>query len=431
VSQRIESMSRILYIVPYAKFFPPRNGGHMRCFHILRELARENEVHAIVLQPLSDLRGNRNGYVFPDSVRVYGPAQTPPPRTIFDLLPAKLNSALHYRWLRRSWRGPAEGTILQIYHLLQDILRQVPIDIIIFEHLHGMMASPIARRFRPQSVHILHTYNVDSDLYEQLLRTRNSVTESDASILRQTRWLESNLSRFVDTFWACSEVDRVKLETMNQGRIRGFTIPNGVDTRALQYDNRADKFESREILFCGSLDYAPNGNGLLWFHQSIWPLVHEHLPEMRLVVIGRGETGSKFSALRADSSVDLIGEVESVIPYYQRCGCVIVPLLEGSGTRLKILEAMSLGSPVVSTRIGAEGIEAENGSEILLADTPEEFAAAISRLLADQRMFDAIRRSGRRLVEEKYDWSKIGDKINRVVTKVAHNDETKIGSQAD
>ncbi len=126
-------MARILHIVPYAKLFPPRNGGQLRCFHVLRELARENEVHAIILQPQSELQGERNGYTFPDRIRVYGPAQTPPPFTIFDLLPAKLNFALHYRWLRRSWRGPAEGTVLHIYHLLEDIRRRVPIDVVIFE----------------------------------------------------------------------------------------------------------------------------------------------------------------------------------------------------------------------------------------------------------------------------------------------------------
>src|SRR5438105_4915024 len=416
-------MARILHIVPYAKMFPPRNGGQLRCFHVLRELARENEVHAIILQPQSELQGERNGYTFSDCVRVYGPAQTPPPFTIFDLLPAKLNFALHYRWLQRSWRGPAEGTVLQIYHLLEDILRRVPIDVVIFENLQGMMASPIVRRFSRQSFRILHAYNVDSDLHEQLLNAGKKVTPSDFSLLHNMRWLESNLHRFVDTFWACSEIDRAKLETMDQGCIHGFTVRTGVDTTMLQYDDHPDKFESREILFCGSLDYSPNRNGLLWFHKSIWPLVRERLPRVKLVVIGKGDTGRKVSSLRSDPSVDFIGEVESVVPYYQRCGCVIVPLLEGSGTRIKILEAMSLGNPVISTPIGAEGIEAEHGREILLADKPEEFAAALSRLLGNQQLFDILRRAGRRLVEKKYEWETIGDGINRIIKEVTHNGE--------
>ncbi len=275
--------------------------------------------------------------------------------------------------------------------------------------------------FLRQSVRILHAYNVDSALHEQLLNAGNKVTPADLSLLRNTRWLESNLHRFVDTFWACSEIDRAKLQAMNQGRVRGFTIRTGVDTTMLQYDDRPDKFKSREILFCGSLDYSPNKNGLLWFHESIWPLVRERLPQVKLVVIGKGETGSEFSSLRSDPSVDFIGEVESVVPYYGRSSCVVVPLLEGSGTRIKILEAMSLGNPVVSTRIGAEGIEAEHGREILLADKPEEFAAAVSRLLADQQLFDAMRRAGRRLVEENYEWRTIGDEINCVIKEVTHN----------
>ena len=410
-------MARVLHVIPYQKFFPPV-GGAWRPFFFLRELARQHEVHAIILQPQSELQGERGGYRFPDNVKVYGPAQTPPPRTIFDLLPARLNSALHYRWLRRSSRGPAETTVLEIHHLLEKILCMERIDVVIFEHLHSMMAAPIVRRFSPQSIRILHAHNVDSDLHEQLLKAGNTATRADLSLLHNARWSESNLHRFVDTFWTCSEIDRAKLEAMNQGRIHGWTIRTGVDTTVLQYDDRPDKFKRKEILFCGSLDYPPNRNGLLWFHTSIWPLIRERLPQVRLVVIGKGRAGSEFSRLRSDPSVDFKGEVESVIPYYERSSCVVVPLLQGSGVRVKILEAMSLGSPVVSTPMGAEGIEAEQGREILLADQAESFAAAVLRLLANRELFENLRGAARRLVEEKYDWQMIGKKINRVINEI-------------
>jgi glycosyltransferase involved in cell wall biosynthesis len=411
-------MARILHIIPYYRFFPPI-GGAWRPFFILRELAREHEVHAIILQPQEELRGERGGYRFPDNVKVHGPAQTPPPRTVFDLLPARLNAALHYRWLRRSWRGPAEGTLLKIHHLVKDILRTERMDVVIFEHLHSsMMAAPVVRRLSPQSACVLHAHNVDTDLYEQLAKGGNGVTPVDRASIRRTRWLESNLDRFVDTFWACSEIDRAKLEAMNQDRIRGTAIRTGVDTAVLACDYNPRKFENGKILFCGSLDSAANRNGLLWFHKSVWPLIRQRLPELRLAVVGKGGEGGAHAPLRSDPAVDFLGEVDSVLPHYRATSLSVVPLLEGSGTRVKIVEAMSLGNPVVSTRIGAEGIEAEDGREILLADKPEEFAAAVSRVLSDRELFENLRRAGRQLVEQKYDWRMIGREINRTVEQL-------------
>ncbi|HEV2714426.1 MAG TPA: glycosyltransferase family 4 protein, partial [Terriglobales bacterium] len=134
---------------------------------------------------------------------------------------------------------------------------------------------------------------------------------------------------------------------------------------------------------------------------------------------GYGAKPTDFAALRQDPFVDFIGEVDEVPPHYYQTSLSVVPLLEGSGTRVKILEAMSLGSPVVSTRIGAEGIEAERGLEILLADEPREFAAAVSRLLAEPQLFENLRRAARRLVEQKYDWRMIGREINRQVEQLA------------
>jgi glycosyltransferase involved in cell wall biosynthesis len=113
--------------------------------------------------------------------------------------------------------------------------------------------------------------------------------------------------------------------------------------------------------------------------------------------------------VRNAPGVDLIGEVADVAPYYRRAGVFVCPLREGSGTRLKILESMALGNPVVSTRIGAEGIQAKPGRDLLIADAPEDFADAVVDLSTHPARFDRIRHHGRALVEARYDWDLIGD----------------------
>jgi glycosyltransferase involved in cell wall biosynthesis len=217
----------------------------------------------------------------------------------------------------------------------------------------------------------------------------------------------------VHAFFACSDDDRDILESLNGGTIKGFTVPNGVDTAARPFDVRPDKVRSRQVLFCGSLYYGPNREGLLWFHKEIWPLVVGRQPGARLVVVGWGARRELFPALCADPTVDFVGQVDDSIPYYYRAGVVVVPLLEGSGTRLKILDSMSLGNPVVSTSIGAQGIGATDGRDLLLADESGQFAEAVCSLLSDADVFERMRRSARTLVEETYDWRIVGRAMAR------------------
>jgi len=397
---------RILHVIPYP-LYPPQNGGQLRCFHLLQELAREHEVHALLFQRRDELRSPAAGYAFPENVQVHNPPPTPP-RTVFDWLPRRLGPGLHYRWLRRSWRGPASGVVLAMQPLLLPLLTGQAFDLVLFESLDAMMAAPLVRRWGPQARLVLDAHNIDHKL----------IPAAEVKAYRATRLAETHLAGAVDAFLACSETDRRELETLNRHEIAGYTIPNGVDTSQRPFDDNPLKAQSTTILFCGTLNYEPNRDGLLWLHANIWPLIRAQVPAARLMVVGRNGDLADYDTMKADGSVDFIGEVESVLPYSQTAGIAIVPLRHGSGTRLKILEAMSLGNPVVSTRIGAEGIEAVDGREILLADSPEAIAAGVVRLLRQPELFESQRRAARQLVEEKYDWRVIGRQLRRGLEEI-------------
>lgn len=400
---------RLLHIIPYSDLLPPRNGGAIRCANLLRALAREFDVDLIILQKEADLLAHAATYGFPPSVRVHSAADRPPPFTVFDCLPPRFASALRYRWLARDWRGPAQRTFLQFHHLIMALLaRGETIHCALFEHLSSMTLAPVIRRFSPQTRCILDAHNVDHILDRQRLGHVASDGDRDtiARLADHSRRMESQLARYVDSFWACSDADRRSLEEINT--ITGVTIPNGVDSEYFALDADDTKAEHDELIFCGTLNYEPNIAGLDWFYRHVWPEVVARDSKLRLTIVGRGGDPVAFSELQRDSTVHWVGEVDDVRPHYRRAGIAIAPLLMGSGTRIKILEAMSLGNPVVSTPKGAEGIDIRPGTDLLVADAPGEFAAAILSLRRDHNRFHTTRRAARELVQHRYDWRVAG-----------------------
>jgi polysaccharide biosynthesis protein PslH len=141
-------------------------------------------------------------------------------------------------------------------------------------------------------------------------------------------------------------------------------------------------------------------------------------PKLRLTVIGRGDNGVTYETLKMHSNIDFVGEVEEVVSWYHKSGIAIVPLLQGSGTRLKLLEAMSLGNPVVSTSIGAEGIVYTPGEHLMIGDTPEAFAGCITELHKNEVYCNQLRKRARQLAVQQYDWEVIGKNLGIKCKKV-------------
>jgi sugar transferase (PEP-CTERM/EpsH1 system associated) len=178
-------------------------------------------------------------------------------------------------------------------------------------------------------------------------------------------------------------------------------VPNGVNSN---YFSVADEARaSRSIVFTALMNYPPNVDGALWFCDEILPIIHSRHPEVTFNIVG-DKPGPTVQALAKRKGVQVTGRVPDVRPYLADSLAVVVPLRSGGGTRLKILEAMAMGRPVVSTHQGAEGLEISDGVNILLADSPQEFARHIFALLAEPQLGERLSRAGRTLVEAKYDW---------------------------
>ena len=171
------------------------------------------------------------------------------------------------------------------------------------------------------------------------------------------------------------------------------------------------------LLYTGTLDYAPNAEGLRWLLREVWPRVAARSPEARLLVVGRNPPDD--ARRLAGDEVTFTGCVADIAPCFARATAVLVPLLSGGGTKLKVLDGLSSGRPVISTPIGVEGIRAEHGRHLLVAGGAEAFADAVARVLEDAGLRDRLGREGRALAERCYDWSVLSDSLEALLTDVS------------
>ncbi|WP_243361534.1 glycosyltransferase family 4 protein [Fundidesulfovibrio terrae] len=259
---------------------------------------------------------------------------------------------------------------------------------------------------------ILDMHNVESSLMRRFAQQEESPAKALYARLtaRKLKRYERDVSRSFDLVTVCSGEDKALLESMGV-RTKVEVIPNGVWCDAYQ-PSPAGR-DAQEAVFIGRMDYHANISGARFLVREVLPRLLEVLPGLHLSLVGK----NPVPAVRAleGPNVSVFADVPDVAPFLARASLAVVPLLVGGGTRLKILEAMACNKAVVSTRVGAEGIAAAEGTQIVLADSAEDFAQAMVRLLSDG---DARRRIGdaaRRFVAENYDWGIIGSALNRCI----------------
>jgi glycosyltransferase involved in cell wall biosynthesis len=184
-------------------------------------------------------------------------------------------------------------------------------------------------------------------------------------------------------------------------------IPNGVDTASF---SPTPLPAGPRLVFTGALYTGPNRDGLQWFCREVLPLIRRQQPNATLTIAGMAPTAD-VAALGAVEGVNVLSDVADIRPFIGEARVVVVPLRVGSGSRLKILEALAAGRPVVSTTVGAEGLDLEPGRHLLLADEPAAFAEAVCRLIGDEASARSLVGPGRRAVEELYAWPDIGERF--------------------
>lgn len=400
-------MKSVLVIVPFENIYPPVNGGMLRCINLLDQLAKNYKLTVLIRQSREAFM--KAGREFPSLVdcTIFTTHDWNYKRDAFSILPQKVAGAVRYRYWNRSLAGPTETNFLQMYPILINILSKQKFDFIILEDLAILNMTKVIRRFQPGVTVLYDAYNVNTRLAEASFQ-QGLIDKKNVELVRQA---ESNLTSGADAVFTCSQDDLEQLNKMNQGKLKGTVIPNGVTINPLPAIMAVNEPEANNVFFCGSLNYQPNFEGLHWFYEGVWPIIRKKYPQARLTVVGSGSPAAQLASLRTDDSVNFAGMAPDVNPYYEKAAVSIVPLLSGSGTRLKILEAMSKGVPIVSTSVGAEGINYIEGKDILIADEINVFAEHVISLLKNREKRIQMQQSARELVIKYYDWNKIGKNL--------------------
>jgi glycosyltransferase involved in cell wall biosynthesis len=252
---------------------------------------------------------------------------------------------------------------------------------------------------------VISAHNVEAQVWRRLAEASRGTPQGLVYRVQADRMANFERWAFGNAAFATavSEPDALALGELGARDVT--VVPNGVDLeffRPPPGDGPEDL-----VVFTGSMDWRPNQDGIRWYLDEVHPLLRGRV-EAPLVVVGRNPP-SWLSEDHLPPDVEVTGSVPDVRPYLERAGVFVVPLRAGGGSRLKILEALAAGRAVVSTTVGAEGLDLEDGKHLVLADTPEIFAAAVEGLLGDRDRARALGLAGRKRVEDRYGWDAIAE----------------------
>ena len=261
----------------------------------------------------------------------------------------------------------------------------------------------------------LRAHNLEHEIWKRKsIHEQNPLKKWYFSILaRRIARLEKNLLASIDLLIPISDRDGASLQKMH-ATPQMITIPTGFETS--EYPFRPVPVK-RDIFFLGALDWMPNQEGLEWFIRKVLPLVLEKEPGIVFHIAGRNAPGWLVEKL-SHPSIHYHGEVEDAVSFITDHGIMVVPLLSGSGIRIKILEGMVTGKCIVTTDIGAEGIPATNGEHFFVAENEKDFADLVLEVLASNNKAEEAGRKARILVQEKFDTFVIANRLSDVYRKM-------------
>jgi sugar transferase (PEP-CTERM/EpsH1 system associated) len=398
---------RILLITDVLPY-PPISGAPVRNYQLMRRISAAHQVWVIsfVEAPPS-----------PDDMDAL--------QAIFrgvELVPKPQNRALAHplqalEYLRAGI--PPDLRLLESREMVDrigDLLARIPFDIVQIENSYmAFYLDALPQHLRARATITFH--DVVFTKYARIWRLEPKLSRRLRLWLhsRMMRRWEPNCGVEAGRCLMMSEIDRQLLLAENP-RLQVTVIPNGVDTRA--YKALPHRAGGPSLLFVGNMVYRPNIDAMLYFCANIFPLIKRQVPKVELWIVGLNPP-EEIRQLSSDR-IHVTGQVSELKPYYQASQVCIVPLRAGSGTRLKILEAMAFGRPVVSTSVGCEGLDVRDGVHLFVADSAELFAQRTIELLTNPVLRDSFASRSRALVRERYDWDVIVQALLQVYDELAY-----------
>jgi len=395
---------RVLHFAPRV-CWPLDTGAKLRNYHLARVISRDARVTLLAFseddRPLTDL-----AEIYEQVIAIRRSPGYTPAKILRGAVGRTPLSLLNY----------TTGAMKQA---LERALTGHDFDVVQMESIHLMAYLPLIHSARSRPLVICDWHNIESELMQRYSeRERSFLRKTYAQkTVRQLRTLEQRATRDFDGHVVVSQRDRERLLKLNPAAAISV-VENGVDTAYYADDQIEAAYASwrkgqpdgagrNRLLFVGSMDYHANISAVIDFARSVWPGLQKAKPEFVFTIVGR-DPAIQVRELMAIPGVEVSGTVDDVRPYYREALASVVPLKVGGGSRLKILESMAAGVPVVSTALGAEGLEVRDQEDILIADSDDELSSTIKSVVEQDDLRRRLIVAGRALISARYDWSRLG-----------------------
>jgi len=394
-------MKKILFLTPTLPF-PPVSGGVIKSFKVVEFLSSQYNLTVACLLKNDDA-SHIEGFLQQINITHFLTEKSDIPRTAKNLILSNL-----------------QGIPLNLYRNKSAAFKE-KVDAIIHEHDvifcdHYVMFQYIPKHYKGKI--ILHEHNCEYLIWKRYADIERNLLKKIA-LLNQAYRIKSYERKICAKanliLAAPNDTDELKqigadgakfLETYHLGDDRLLEQP------ALEFED-----SKHCLLYIGTLSWEANIDGLIWFYQTIWPLVKQQHSDIKLYIVGKNPDHRIKEIAAKDNTIILTGFVENLEPYFQKCRVFITPLRFGSGIKVKVVNALYRGIPCVTTTIGTEGLKVVDGEHIFIKDHPEDYAAAIHILLEDRQYWNLLRNNARGIARKYYTWNYVLENIKKAIEK--------------
>ncbi len=383
---------------------PVNNGHRMRSINILKGIAEGNTIDIVCMgqeDQMSEAKVALKSY--------YRNLIVVPMRP--DDLPYKL-----WTLIKSIFSYRAYSVLLRhcqkMRTLIEELCENNNYDCIVSDGIHMMVNIP-----NTGTKTILSEHNIESMIIKRYADVATGIKKwfADFEHRKMSSYEELTWARS-DAAFVCSEDDKKYVcEVMPSDEV--FVVPNGVDVDNYEIRKGVTKV-ANSLIYTGLMGWAPNEDAVCYFAEEIYPLIKKEIPDARFSIVGKGPKERVMALANKDRSIHVTGFVDDIQKYMCEADVFVVPIRIGSGTRLKILEALSLQMTIVSTSIGCEGIEVTNGENILIKDSPQGFADAVVDVFKNRDKYKDLGVNGRKLVEKKYSWTKVRQDLSEYLRQL-------------